>query len=75
MSTTGGTRAKPLNKNTRESLGIALEVLHDEYQYLEEALRGPPPLSPVLRERFLAKKEHLQRAGTWIESKLASKED
>jgi hypothetical protein len=66
-------RAKPLNAKTRESLKVALESIHDDAVYLNDALKQK--LSPSLKERFETKRDHLVRAGTWIESKLASTED
>lgn len=66
-------RAKPLNANTRESLRVALTTIHDEWTYLNDALKQP--LSDMLRERFTTKRNHLRRAGEWLESKLASTED
>ena len=67
-------RAKPLNAQTRESLRVALTVIFDEYQYLDDALKKQA-LTPALKERFTTKRDHLKRAGQWIESKLNSVED
>ena len=66
-------RAKPLNTQTRESLRVALTVIFDEFQYVDDALKKPLPAN--LKERFITKRDHLKRAGQWLESKLNSVEE
>lgn len=67
-------RAKPLNAKTRESLKVALVTILEEATYLNDALTKQK-LGAVLKERFTEKRDHLIRAGQWIESKLASTEE
>jgi len=67
-------RAKPLNAKTRESLAVAIVTIHDEFVYLNDAVTKQT-LSPALKARLTIKRDHLQRAGQWLESKLISTEE
>jgi len=64
------TRAKPLNAKTRESLTVAMSTIHDEFVYLDDAIKQTK--NEGLKQTLTTKRDHLQRAGQWLESKLAS---
>jgi len=66
-------RAKPLNAKTRESLAVAIQTIHDEFVYLEEAIKQST--NAGLKEKLTIKRDHLQRSGAWLESKLISTEE